>query len=51
LVYCILGAVVSRKGRLIYFPFFGRLAYDRYFGEASARRVKPEARNEPPKGF
>ena len=51
LVYCIAAAVLSRKGRLVYFPFFGRLAYHRYFGPGKDGPAKPPTRNEPPKGF
>ena len=47
-VYCIVGAVQARKGRLVYFPVFGRMAFYRYF--SSDRPVKPAPVNEPPKG-
>ncbi len=50
LVFSIIGAVLSRKGRLVYFPVIGRLAYDRYFGSGRNRRPKPEVRNAPPSG-
>ena len=51
LIYSILGAVGARKGRLVYFPIAGRLAYERYYGSNRNAGQKPELRNEPPKGL
>jgi len=48
-IYCIVGAVQARKGRLIYFPIFGRIAFARYFERVAPTKTDPV--NLPPKGM
>jgi uncharacterized membrane protein len=50
IVYTLIALVRARRGQFFYIPLFGRLAFDRHFGE---RDEKPKSvpRNEPPRGF
>lgn len=50
LVYTLIALVRARRGQFFYLPLFGRLAFDRHFGER-AERPRSEPRNEPPRGF
>lgn len=53
IVFSIIGALRSYKGRFFYFPFFGRVSFDRYYGEraVSADDEAETGRNEPPPGY
>lgn len=54
ITFSIVGSVRAYRGRFFYFPFFGRIAFLRYFGD---RPLFPEGseplrpRNEPPGGL
>lgn len=50
LVFSIVALVHANKGRFYYLPFFGRLAFDRHYGAASAERSRPAWVNRPPEG-
>lgn len=54
IVFSIIGAVRAYKGRFFYFPFFGRLAFARYYGDDPVFPNGMESvvsRNEPPRGY
>jgi uncharacterized membrane protein len=50
LVFSIVALVQANKGRFYYLPFFGRIAFDRHYGTASAERARPAWVNRPPEG-
>jgi uncharacterized Tic20 family protein len=41
----------AKKGNFFYFPFFGRVAFGRYFGPNAVPLAKPVNENRPPEGF
>ena len=47
----LVGMVRAKKGRMYYMPFFGRVAFARYFGPDAISFDKPLPPNEPPEGF
>jgi uncharacterized membrane protein len=49
--YSIVALLQANKGRFYYLPFFGRLAFDRHYGPASAARERPVWVNRPPEGI
>jgi uncharacterized membrane protein len=51
LVFSIVALVQANKGRFYYLPFFGRIAFDRHYGRASAERARPAWVNRPPEGI
>jgi uncharacterized membrane protein len=51
LVFSIVALLQANKGRFYYLPFFGRLAFDRHYGRASAQRERPAWVNRPPEGI
>jgi uncharacterized membrane protein len=50
LVFSIVALLAANKGRFYYLPFFGRIAFDRHYGPASAERQRPAWVNRPPEG-
>ena len=52
IVWSIIALIHARKGRFYYIPFFGRLAFERFYGPgAEARRRPKEWENRPPEGL
>jgi uncharacterized membrane protein len=51
IVFSIVALLQANKGRFYYLPFFGRLAFDRHYGPASAGRARPAWVNRPPEGL
>ena len=52
IVWSIIALIHARKGRFYYIPFFGRLAFARFYGPGAEARRKPSAwENRPPEGF
>ena len=49
-VYSLVALVRARRGLFFYVPLFGRIAFDRHYGERKARR-RSEPRNQAPRGF
>jgi hypothetical protein len=43
--------VKARKGQFYYFIFFGRIAFEQYYGEKAQRKKEKEIINIPPKGY
>jgi uncharacterized membrane protein len=50
IIYSLIALVRARRGLFFYIPIFGRLAFDRHYGEKK-RRERPERRNEAPRGY
>lgn len=50
IVFSIVALLAANKGRFYYLPFFGRLAFDRHYGPASAEPQRPTWVNRPPEG-
>jgi uncharacterized Tic20 family protein len=52
IVFSIIALIAAHKGRFYYMPFFGRVAFARWYGpRAVARREPPAWENKPPEGF
>ena len=51
IVLSIVALLAANKGRFYYLPFFGRIAFDRHYGPASAERERPSWVNRPPEGI
>jgi len=51
IVFSIVALIAANKGRFYYLPFFGRIAFDRHYGPASAERERPSWVNRPPEGI
>ena len=50
-VFSIIGLVNARRGQIFYFPIFGRIAFERFFGP-EAIDLTPKVRpNRPPTGY
>jgi uncharacterized membrane protein len=51
-IWSIIALVNARRGRFYYIPFFGRVAFARFYGPyAEARRKPKEWENKPPEGL
>ena len=50
IVLSIVALVQANKGRFYYMPYFGRLAFDRHYGNKAVQREKPSWVNRPPEG-
>ena len=50
-IFSIVALVRAKKGNFFYFPFFGRVAFGRYFGLNAVTLAKPVKENRPPEGF
>ena len=51
LVISIISLTKAKKGQFYYMPFFGRLAFSRFYGPNAVELVKPTEPNKPPEGF
>ena len=51
IVFSIVGLVHARKGSFYYMPFFGRVAFNIYYGPGARPLEKSIPPNRPPEGF
>ncbi len=51
IVFSLIGAVKARRGEFYYFPFFGEVAFDKYYGPGAQAQEKRVRQNLPPKGY
>ncbi len=51
LVFSVIALTRARKGQFYYMPFFGRVAFNRFYGPKAAPLQKPVEPNRPPEGL
>lgn len=51
MIFSIVGAVKARRGEFYYFFFFGKIAFDRYYGAGAEKDREKPRENLPPKGY
>jgi len=50
-IFSLVACAKARKGQFYYFIFFGRIAFEQYYGEKAQRKKEKEVKNIPPKGY
>ncbi|MCK4766323.1 MAG: DUF4870 domain-containing protein [Candidatus Aminicenantes bacterium] len=51
LIFSIIGAVKARRGEFYYFIFFGKIAFDAFYGAGAEEDREEVKHNVPPKGY
>ncbi|MFC2155919.1 DUF4870 domain-containing protein [Acidobacteriota bacterium] len=51
LIFSIVDAVKARRGEFYYFIFFGKIAFDRFYGAGAEKHREKVRQNLPPKGY
>ena len=51
IIFSIAALVRARKGNFLYFPFFGRVAYSRFYGPNAVSLESSVKENSPPEGY
>ncbi len=50
-IFSLVACVKARKGQFYYFIFFGRIAFEQYYGKNAQKKRAKEIKNIPPKGY
>jgi uncharacterized membrane protein len=50
-IFSLVAMVKAKKGNFYYMPFFGRIAFARYYGPDAPPLERPTPPNRPPEGF
>ena len=50
-IFSLIACVKARKGQFYYFIFFGRIAFEQYYGKNAQIKREKEIKNIPPTGY